>query len=210
MSSAPPPPLALVILAAGASRRLGTCKALVDLGGATPLERLAREGAPLDDLPPLVVSGCHHEAIAAALPPGVELVPNPSWEQGRTGSLAVAARARPGADLVVAPVDVPLVESSVFLALRDAWRSAGSPAAGWLAPASGTPRRRPGHPIVLGRDLALRLPDLPPDTPLKRLRSSARPLWVVDVESPAIHDDLDTPEDLERLRAYSRGQRDPG
>ena len=31
---------ALVLLAAGASKRLGTCKALVDLGGASPLARL--------------------------------------------------------------------------------------------------------------------------------------------------------------------------
>ncbi len=88
---------ALVVLAAGASRRLGTCKALVDLGGRAPLERLCAAGACLDAAPPLVVAGADLALLAAALPAGAELVHNPDWAAGRSGSVAVAARAPPRA-----------------------------------------------------------------------------------------------------------------
>ena len=58
---------ALVVLAAGASRRLGECKALVDLNGSSPLERLLRAGGPASHGPVLVVTGAHHGEIAEAL-----------------------------------------------------------------------------------------------------------------------------------------------
>jgi CTP:molybdopterin cytidylyltransferase MocA len=51
---------------------------------------------------------------------------------------------------------------------------------------------------------------LPPDAPLRLLRGRARPLWTVVVESAAIHDDLDTPEDLARLRERLVRPADPG
>jgi CTP:molybdopterin cytidylyltransferase MocA len=170
---------ALVVLAAGASERLGTCKALVDLGGRTPLERLLASGACADGAPPLVVTGAHHVRIARALPGGAEALENPGWRAGRTGGVALAAAARPGLDLVLAPVDVPLVPAEVFELLLDEWQRAGAPARGWLGPFTERPaagelpaggeraaRDEPspgeralgfGHPILVGRDLLLDL-----------------------------------------------------
>ena len=58
-----------------------------------------------------------------------------------------------------------------------------------------------GHPVVVGRALAQKALELAPDAPLRGLRQSARPLWSLAVPSAAILDDLDTPEDLARLRA---------
>jgi CTP:molybdopterin cytidylyltransferase MocA len=197
---------ALVILAAGASRRLGEPKALVDLAGRTPLARLLAAGAVLDDLPALVVTGADHERIAAALPEGVEAAHNPHWELGRTGGIALASRLRPGRDLCLAPVDVPLVPRAVFAALLAAWERAGSPARGWLAPRcrpAGAPRAAHGHPVVAGRELLRALRELPPDRPLRCLRDSADPLLAVDVEAAEVLDDLDRPEDLARLRRRS-------
>jgi CTP:molybdopterin cytidylyltransferase MocA len=187
----------LVILAAGASERLGQCKALVDLGGRTPLEHLASAGAACDGA--LVVSGADHEAIARSIPEGLVLVHNRDWRAGRTGSVAAAARHAPGRDLLLAPVDVPLVPSEVFTALVHAWAEAGSPERGWLAPALAMGgRTRYGHPVVLGHGLLLELP--PSEAPLSVLRERARPLLSVPVTSPRILDDLDGREDLDRLR----------
>lgn len=129
MSRAP----ALVVLAGGASERLGTCKALVDLAGAPPLARLVEAGRSFDGAPPLVVAGAHFDSIAAALPRGVELARNERWREGRTTSVAIAARSRAGCDLCLAPVDVPLVGREVFDALLEAWRREGT-AQAWLAP----------------------------------------------------------------------------
>jgi molybdenum cofactor cytidylyltransferase len=197
---------ALVLLAAGASRRLGTCKALVDLEGRTPLARLLAAGACLDAAPPLVVAGPDADAIAAALPAGCELARNEVWSAGRSGSARLAAELRPGLDLALAPVDVPLVPAEVFAALREAWLAAGSPPHGWLAPrardAAGVWRH--GHPVLLGRALARGLADLPPERPLRSLREAAAPLWSIPVAGLEILDDLDDPEDLERLRRRLR------
>ena len=201
---------ALVVLAAGASRRLGQCKALAAITPRTPLELLLEAEALLDSCPALVVSGADHEQIAAGAPPGCEVVLNEGWDAGRTGSVRVAQLARPDRDLCLAPVDVPLVPAAVFEALARAWEELGAPAQGWLAPAlptSGAGRAggaRYGHPIVVGRLLVARVADWPAEKPLRDLRGLARPLASVPVQAAEILDDLDRPEDLQRLRERFR------
>lgn len=197
---------ALAILAAGASRRLGQCKALVEWNGLATFERLARAGACFDAAPPLVVTGAHHESIAARASAGVEVVLNAAWELGRLGSVRAARDARPGLDLCLAPVDAPLVEREVFEQLARAWRAASSPAEGWLAPRTAGDPPRFGHPIVVGRALLARLEQLDPSRSLRDLRDLARPLLSVVTSSRAILDDLDTPEDLSRLRNRERAE----
>jgi CTP:molybdopterin cytidylyltransferase MocA len=201
----------LVILAAGASSRLGRCKALAllpspDGGERTPIELLASAGASFDGAVPLVVTGADHAEIAASdavRRAGAEVVRNERWSDGRTGGVLLAASRRSGLDLCVAPVDVPRVPRSVFDALLSAWLAAGAPAEGWLAPSY----RRPagtvpefGHPVVLGRKLLQHLSGNDAGTPLRTLRALAKPVFDVEVASPEILDDLDTEEDLERLR----------
>ncbi len=194
---------ALVILAAGRSARLGSCKATVLLGERSALEHLlAATREVFDGEPALLVTGAHDEEIARVLPGrGVERLFHADWELGRTGGLALAATRRAGRDLCVAPVDCPLVPREVFAALVAAWSAHGKPAMGWLAPQCDREGSvRDGHPIVLGRALAALLGSLEPDLSLRVLRERARPRLTVAVESEAIHDDLDSPADLARLR----------
>jgi molybdenum cofactor cytidylyltransferase len=197
-------PPALVVLAAGASARLGEPKALVRLRagpGGRALELLLAAGARLGGGRPLVVTGRHHAEIAAAAPPGVELLENARWSAGRTGSVQCALARRPGRDLCLAPVDVPLVPGDVFAALAEEWARRGSPARGWLAPCrvAADGARAFGHPVVVGRALLADLKDFPPDRPLAELRGRAQPLLALVVESAAILDDLDEPADRARL-----------
>lgn len=197
--NAPSP--ALIVLAAGASTRLGQPKALVPLGagGEAALSRLLATGAALGDARPLVVVGAHAAEIGAHLAgtPGVEVLVHPDWAAGRTGSLQAALARRPGRDLCVAPVDVPEVPAEVFAALAAEWRRLSRPPLGWLAPEY---RGRHGHPIVLGRSLAERLKAFPPARPLRDLRAAAEPLAALPVDSGEVLDDLDTAADLARLR----------
>jgi len=187
---------AIVILAGGASTRLGQCKALADLGGTTPLAELVRAGATL------VVGGAHSAEIRAALPQGIEFVLNEHWQRGRLSSVRCAVRARPGLDLCLAPVDVPLVPPEVFGILARAWDEAGAPARGWLAPwVERGGRRAHGHPVVLGRELLAEVLAESRERPLKDFRTRADPLLEVEVESASILDDLDSPEDLAHLRS---------
>ena len=197
---------ALVVLAAGASRRLGECKATVDLGGRSPLARLLSAGSLVQGAPPLVIAGKHAAQISAELPAACELAVNPNWEGGRAESIALAVERRAGLDLVLAPVDVPLVPAAVFGALLESWQDARAPAMGWLAPRLDPHRRHPeagrhGHPVLIGRELAAHWRQREAGTPLRALRGLAQPLMEVLVEAPEILDDLDTPADLARLRA---------
>ncbi|HVS10018.1 MAG TPA: hypothetical protein VMS76_09090, partial [Planctomycetota bacterium] len=104
--------------------------------------------------------------------------------------------------LCLAPVDVPLVPREVFEALAGEWAAAGAPARGWLAPfvVEGEGRRRFGHPVVVGGELLLELEGMGDGAPLRDLRGRAEPVLAVEVSAREILDDLDTEEDLERLR----------
>lgn len=219
---APTPPIALVVLAAGASARLGEPKALVDLGGQSALARLLAaahalwHGAAPQD-PPLVVTGGHHgpiqahlDALAAAGGPRARALFHPAWATGRTGGLALAQAQVPGRALCVAPVDVPLVGGPVFAALAREFAARGAPPRGWLAPAADAGGGvRAGHPIVLGPELAAALGSMGGDEPLRHLRDRAEPRWTLLVDDPAVLDDLDEPRDLERLRERLRAPRPP-
>jgi CTP:molybdopterin cytidylyltransferase MocA len=190
-----------VILAAGASARLGEPKALALVGGRTVLERLLEAGGASARDPALVIAGPHATEIASALAGRpAEVLRHPDWAAGRTGSLQAALARRAERDVCLAPCDVPLVPRAVFEALPAAWGEAGSPAQGWLGPAVRVAGRlRFGHPVVIGRDLLREVLSFPPDRPLRDLRRAARPLLALEVDERAILDDLDEPGDLERL-----------
>lgn len=205
----PPPRVVVAILAAGASRRLGTCKALVRLGDRTALEHLLRSAAESGAGELAVVAGKDAAPIFGKLEridpaQAVTRLQNPSWERGRSGAVALAARSFPDRALLVTPVDSPLVGAKVFRTLAEAWERAGAPEAGWFAPRL-EPGARHGHPVLLGPALAALARELDPDAPLRLLRGRASPLASIPVDDPAILDDLDTPEDLERLRGRFGG-----
>lgn len=194
----------MVILAAGASVRLGQPKALVELHGSTPLEHLQRAwrtaaGTPADSI---VVTGADHAPIAAAFGSQMELLYNPRWSAGRTGGLALAAERWPGRDLLVAPVDCPLVPAEVFSTLLLKWKELSAPDWGFLTPwvqFEGRPKRF-GHPIIVGNEMVAQLPGFDPATPLRDLRGEATPQAGVGLSNREILDNLDTPAALEELQ----------
>jgi CTP:molybdopterin cytidylyltransferase MocA len=81
-------PVAAILLAAGASRRLGRPKQLVEIAGETLLGRtlrIVRESGPE---PTVVVLGAYRESIAATVDlSAVHAVMNPDWEQGIASSI---------------------------------------------------------------------------------------------------------------------------
>jgi CTP:molybdopterin cytidylyltransferase MocA len=133
-----------VILAAGASRRMGKPKALLQLKGKSFLGACvaAFEGAAVESV---VVLGADAEAIER-LHPGLKTVRNPAWPDGQLSSARVGLRAAlaQGAKIVfVHPVDAPrIVPSTVSMLLatmRTGARAAVPTHAGKL-----------GHPLALG------------------------------------------------------------
>ncbi|MGH9593849.1 MAG: nucleotidyltransferase family protein, partial [Bryobacteraceae bacterium] len=103
--------IAGIILAAGASSRMGTPKALLDYRGETFVGRLMRVlGAVCD--PVMVVLGYHAAEIGARVPANVRVVLNPDPDRGQLSSLQTALAALPvEADgFAFVPVDSPAAE----------------------------------------------------------------------------------------------------
>ena len=147
-SRASPPPLFLgLVLAAGASSRMGRPKALLPTMDGRPLavwqaDRLRAAGCA----EVLIVIGSHAADLRAGLA-GEVLVEHPGWARGRAGSLQAGLRAGPdAAGWVVLPVDNVGIRTATLRALLAAVqpvdfavRPCSGGAAGravWLGPAA--------------------------------------------------------------------------
>jgi molybdenum cofactor cytidylyltransferase len=123
--------IAGIVLAAGASSRMGRQKLLLPMEGGQPLIRLVVErvvAAGLDDV--VVVLGRDAEAVAAALAAlPVHTVVNPRYAEGQSTSLRVGLDAlRPDTEAaVVALGDQPLPDPGLVTRLVAAFRASGRP-----------------------------------------------------------------------------------
>jgi CTP:molybdopterin cytidylyltransferase MocA len=180
-----------VLLAAGEGSRLGTPKAVVEVGGRRLVDwglALLRDGGTA---PIVVVTGAVTVDIA-----GVIIVPNPDWRTGMASSLAAGLQALPetcGA-AVIALVDQPLIGPEAVRRLIAAHR-AGAPAA--VAAYQGKPR----NPVLLARPLwADVLATASGDEGARSyLRAHPGLLTMVECADTGSPDDVDTREDLVRV-----------
>jgi CTP:molybdopterin cytidylyltransferase MocA len=133
------------------------------------------------------------------------LVENPDPDSGPIGSLRVALAAlhavRPTA-LLTWPVDIPHVRLATVEHLLETYERTGAPA---IVPSYGGQR---GHPVIWDASLFHEL-----ETSAAAARQGARAVLhrlgdravTVAVDDAAVTDDIDTPEDYERLiRAINR------
>ena len=183
-----------ILLAAGEGSRLGRPKALVELGGQTLAERgvaLLRAGGAD---PVLVVTGAAPVEID-----GARAVHNPDWRSGMGSSLAAGLRALdetgPGA-AVIALADQPLVGAEAVRRLIAAYQAGASVA---VAAYAGKPR----NPVLIAREHWAAVTELAAGDTGARPFLRARPDLVTLVEcgDTGSPDDVDTPEDLARVRA---------
>ncbi len=192
-----------VVLAAGASRRMGRPKALLPWGAATTvLGRVIEHAAASRAAGVVVVTGDHAAEVGAvARSHGAAVVHNPAWRTGGlTGSLQAALRSvAPSASAVAVLLgDQPLIGPAVIDAVIAAHVDDGSDL---VAAASGGRR---GHPVLFGRRYFDALLAEPPDgAPRAVLDRFADSLRLVDAGSDAVVVDIDTPEDYARLREES-------
>jgi molybdenum cofactor cytidylyltransferase len=190
--------LAAVVLAAGASTRMGRPKPLIEWRGRPFVWHVVEQARVAGAELVIVVEG------AVALPwerlGGATIVRNEAWAEGPLGSLQVGLRAVVDAGMktpvLVLTVDRPHVRSETLRALADA--VATKPGAIWQPQL----RQWRGHPIVYPADVVPVLLGLrPPETPRTLLAQPeiAARRRQIEVDDPAVFDNLDAPEDLERL-----------
>jgi molybdenum cofactor cytidylyltransferase len=117
-------PVAAIIVAAGASTRLGRPKQLVSYRGETLLARAIRLAGEAGAAPVLVVLGAHSEAICAGAPLGDATgVINERWAEGISTSIHVGLRAvdAGAAGVLVIGCDQPHLTVGHLLALIEAF-----------------------------------------------------------------------------------------
>jgi CTP:molybdopterin cytidylyltransferase MocA len=134
-----------VVLAAGAGRRYGMPKALVELDGSLLVERAVRTAAEACD-PVVVVLGAQADDVRARADlAGASAVVNPDWATGMASSL------RTGLGALTDDVDAALVTLVDMPGMTAAAleRLAGKAAPDALAIATYDGVR--GHPVLLGR-----------------------------------------------------------
>ena len=179
-----------IILAAGASSRFGSSKALAAWGGHTFLSQ-AITTAQVIGSHVLVVTGAHHASLLAHLT--VPFVYNEHWESGMGSSIAcgIAALPESAAMAILLPVDQPLVDTAHLEKLVEAATRSGKAAFTQQGNII-------GPPIALPRayfELALSLTG---DAGLKRMITVDD---MVTVASTVALTDIDTPADLKNLSA---------
>ena len=177
---------AAIILAGGASRRMGSPKALLSFHGSTFVESLIRGFSCCDQT--IVVLGHDSERIRAGIRADATFVVNPHPERGQLTSLQCGLQAVPDADAVFfTPVDYPAISESTVLRLM---RHAGSFA---------MPRyeQRRGHPVLIPRHMIGEL--LACTTTARDVVRAHEPVYV-DVDDPGILEDIDDPAAYARLQ----------
>lgn len=188
------PRVAGLLLAAGAGRRMGRPKALVELDGEALVTRATRALADAGLAPLVVVLGAEADTAAPLVPGGAEVVVAAGWGEGMGVSLRTglaALRRYPDVEAVlVSLVDTPGIGA-------DALRRVGAAATGPDVVARGSFGGRPGHPVLLGRahwdavDTVARGDE--GARSFLRGRTGVDLIEVSDVADPG---DLDTPDDL--------------
>src|SRR6478672_5937995 len=92
-----------IILAAGASARLGVPKQTLLFEGKTLLQHAADAAKGAGCHPVIIVLGAHADAILSHFPyKSATIVHNANWQQGMSGSIAVGMNALLQADSTVA------------------------------------------------------------------------------------------------------------
>ena len=190
-----------IILAAGASTRMGRPKALLTLGGVSFLEHAIRLLAPLCD-PIILVLGYHREEIESTLAnrPGLRIAINPNPARGMISSLqcGLAAATLTDSGAIFTVVDCPAVRPETARAVLDAFLHRR------VAVAVPVFNGKRGHPVCISATVARDLLAASPNEPARDIVARHRtPLSLVEVNDPGAVTDADTPQDLAILEALA-------
>lgn len=189
-----------IILAAGQSRRMGQPKMLLPWGETTVIEHVITtfRNAGIEDI--LVVTGGAREQVEEAIRKySVRAIHNNNYASGEMlFSLQHGLAALP--DQVEATLiglgDQPQVQEGTVRQICQAYQEHKYQ----LVVPSFQMRR--GHPWLVIRQLWNEILSMqPPQSPRDFLNNHAREIYYVNVDTPSILADLDTPEDYRRSRS---------
>jgi CTP:molybdopterin cytidylyltransferase MocA len=190
-----------IILAAGASRRLGQPKQLIQIGDEILLERTIRVVREAGIEAVVVVLGAHREEILARSDLSrVNVIENPDWAEGIASSICAGVSASEAADpkaseVMLLACDQPALTAEHLRAMVDASRNGAAIVASLYAGATGIPAIFPASQFE--RLLALR------GDQGARLLLREPQCEVIPVPFDGGEVDVDTPADLAAVTALN-------
>lgn len=180
---------------------MGQPKMLLPWGESTVLQTVlaAFRAAGVDKI--VVVTGALHDSITALVGDTAHTVFNPEYASGemlssmQCGLRHLLAEAAEAEAVLIGLGDQPQVQARSVEAVCAAFRQSG---ASLVVPSF---QKRRGHPWLVARPLWEELLALAPSqTPRDFLNAHADQIQYVDVDTPTILADLDTPEDYLKSR----------
>ena len=190
-----------IILAAGASSRMGRPKALLELGGRLAIDRMLDTAAEAGLGRPIAVLGSEADTLEAKADLSrATVVRNTDWAKGMTSSVQCGLRAVPreAEGFFVWPVDLPLVPAATLAELASRF---------WILrqnrrdPIVVPKASRRGHPVLFDHRYAAEILALrPEEAPRTVVDRHAMDVEEVPAGEETVRD-LDTPEDYSRATA---------
>jgi molybdenum cofactor cytidylyltransferase len=191
--------ISAIILAAGQSKRMGKPKMLLKWGQSTVIEQVVRVflSAGIEDI--VVITGGARGQVEKAIEHyPVRKIYNAGYAAGEMlSSLQRGLREMPhqAQAALIGLGDQPQVEERIVRLVCDAYRDSKSR----LVVPSFQMRR--GHPWLVARPLWGEILELQaPRSPRDLLKEHESEIFYVDVNTPGVLGDLDTPEDYEKAR----------
>ena len=187
-----------IVLAAGASRRMGRPKLELELGGMTLVERSVQNllDASVDRVRLVVPPGSALGPRALAATKSLEVIRNPNRDEGISSSLRVGLRGLPNATRVVlvALADKPLVKPETICKLLDVFEAVVEE--GDAKVVYPVYRGQQGHPVLWDAALVDELSGVEGDRGAKSLLDAHRfEALAVPLDDAGVCFDIDTPED---------------
>jgi len=191
---------AALILAGGASRRMGFPKALVQLNGTSLIEAHIQSLTAFTEGPIAVLLGHQADRLLPQINPGpAYVVINSKPERGQLSSIQVGLEALedrcsidPDCGVFLTPVDCPPVPS---LLLDQMIQTFNRLQPGALVP---TCDGQPGHPVLLGREAIDTIQTKPTEARLCGILDEIHTRILLEVNHPSILWNLNRPADLTR------------
>jgi molybdenum cofactor cytidylyltransferase len=192
--------LAVAILAAGESRRMGQPKALLSYRGKTFAEHLVSATRHERVGLTRIVLGAQAGEIRSRLPlDATWILENPNWQQGQLSSIQAVIRSLPGETegLILCPVDHPLISRFLVAQLIQEFDSTEKQI---VLP---TYKGKRGHPAIFRVSLYGELLAASPEVGAREV-VWAHPKDVTEVETDeeAVVLNLNDPETLEKALSY--------
>lgn len=189
--------LAVAILAAGESRRMGQPKALLKYRGKTFAEHLVSATRHPGVNITRIVLGAQAQEISGLLPfDSSWILTNPDWQQGQLSSIKSAIRSLPqgGTEgLILCPVDHPLISSFLVSQLIHEFDSTRKQI---VLP---THKRKRGHPVIFRASLYDELLAASPGVGARQVVwAHAADVAEVETDEEGVILNLNDPETLKR------------